>query len=65
MSYYLEGEVAFIYITDKHTKKYRNLAITILRIVFPRVGVCVQFWPSYRVERHGYRRRPADMGIWR
>ena len=49
MSYYLEGEVAFIYITDKHTKKYRNLAITILRIVFLALVFVSSSWPSYRV----------------
>ena len=49
MSYYLEGEVAFIYITDKHTKKYRNLAITILRIIFLALVFVSSSWPSYRV----------------
>ena len=49
MSYYLEGEVAFIYITDKHTRKYRNLAITILRVIFLALVFVSSSWPSYRV----------------
>lgn len=49
MSYYLEAETCYIYMTDKYAKSHRTLAITAMRIFFVIMVFLASTWPSMRV----------------
>lgn len=49
MSYYLEAETCYIYMTDKYAKAHRKLAITLMRVFFTIMIFVSSSWPSMRV----------------